>query len=113
MAELTEREREVMDALVLGLRNTEIGAKLHISVDTVKTHLRHAFHKLDVKSRTQAVIKWKDKELAEYDAEIQVLKKEIELLRVVLRGVLATACGLDDFVTARERAQAALGDKAT
>lgn len=55
---LTDREQEVLAALSEGLRNREIGDKLHISVDTVKTHLRHAFRKLNVTSRTQALIEW-------------------------------------------------------
>ena len=35
--------------------NADIGRALYISVDTVKTHLRHGFRKLDVRTRSEAV----------------------------------------------------------
>ena len=54
---LTEREQEILDALVLGLSNKEIGEKLFLSVNTIKTHILSLYTKLDVKNRTQAAIK--------------------------------------------------------
>lgn len=54
---LTEREQEVLDALVFGLSNKEIGEKLFLSVNTIKTHINNLYVKLDVNNRTQAAVK--------------------------------------------------------
>jgi len=48
---LSERELEVADAVAQGLSNKEIAAALHISPNTVKTHLRAVFEKAGVHSR--------------------------------------------------------------
>jgi DNA-binding NarL/FixJ family response regulator len=53
--ELTVRERDVLRLLADGLSNEEIGKKLFISAETVRTHLRKAMDKLGAVSRTQAV----------------------------------------------------------
>jgi DNA-binding NarL/FixJ family response regulator len=52
---LTQREREVLRLLADGLRNEEIGKRLFISPETVRTHVRKAMNKLDADTRTQAV----------------------------------------------------------
>src|SRR5712671_3594404 len=52
---LTDREAEVLQLLVDGKSNKEIGAKLFISEFTVKGHLRNVFTKLNVLSRTEAI----------------------------------------------------------
>jgi len=52
---LTQREREVLRLLADGLSNEEIGKKLFISAETVRTHVRKAMDKLDADTRTQAV----------------------------------------------------------
>ncbi|MCF6136445.1 response regulator [Pseudalkalibacillus berkeleyi] len=54
--ELTDREKEVLLCLVEGLSNKEIGEKLYISDKTVKIHVSKIFRKINVKSRSQAVI---------------------------------------------------------
>jgi len=54
---LTEREEEVLHWLVQGASNDAIAAHLHITVATVKAHLTAIFTKLQVTSRTQAIIK--------------------------------------------------------
>jgi len=51
---LTAREEDVLRLLVEGLSNKAIGRQLAIAVGTVKSHLKSAFDKLDVVSRTQA-----------------------------------------------------------
>ncbi len=51
---LTERETEVLAVMAQGLDNREIGQLLHISQNTVKSHVRSILDKLQVKSRTQA-----------------------------------------------------------
>jgi DNA-binding NarL/FixJ family response regulator len=52
---LTARESEVLALLVTGLRNREIALAMYVSVDTVKTHIRNLYRKLQVRNRTEAV----------------------------------------------------------
>lgn len=54
---LTQREREVLRELADGLSNEEIGKRLFISPETVRTHVRKAMAKLEADTRTQAVAK--------------------------------------------------------
>lgn len=54
---LTVREKEILELLVQGLANKGIAEKLFVSVDTVKTHLRNIYNKMEVKSRLEAVAK--------------------------------------------------------
>lgn len=53
---LTLREREILTLASQGLNSQAIGAKLSISVSTVKTHLRGLYRKLSATDRTQAVV---------------------------------------------------------
>lgn len=55
--ELTQREREVLRLLADGFSNEEIGKRLFISPETVRTHIRKAMTKLGAETRTQAVAK--------------------------------------------------------
>jgi DNA-binding NarL/FixJ family response regulator len=55
--ELTSREKEILDVLAKGLRYKEIADQLNISMDTVRTHVRHIYEKLQVQSRIEAVNK--------------------------------------------------------
>jgi len=55
--ELTPREQEILRHLVRGLTNKEISSATNLAVDTVKTHLRNIYRKLQVKNRTQAISK--------------------------------------------------------
>lgn len=52
---LSEREAEVLRALVAGRGYKEIGFDLHISVDTVRSHIRKVYRKLQVHSAPEAV----------------------------------------------------------
>lgn len=52
---LTQRERDVLRLLSDGLANEEIGKRLFISPETVRTHVRKAMAKLEADTRTQAV----------------------------------------------------------
>ena len=53
---LTDREREVFDALVEGLSNAEIAQQLWLSDSTVKTHVGRILQKLGMRDRVQAVV---------------------------------------------------------
>jgi DNA-binding NarL/FixJ family response regulator len=57
LPQLTQRERDVLRLLADGLANEEIGKRLYISAETVRTHVRKAMDKLDADTRTQAVAK--------------------------------------------------------
>jgi DNA-binding NarL/FixJ family response regulator len=54
---LSKREQEILTHLARGFLYKEIAANLGISLDTVRTHIRHIYEKLQVRSRTQAVNK--------------------------------------------------------
>jgi DNA-binding NarL/FixJ family response regulator len=53
---LTDREREILVLIASGHSNHEIADELSISTDTVKSHVKHVFMKLDARDRSQAVI---------------------------------------------------------
>jgi DNA-binding NarL/FixJ family response regulator len=53
---LTDRENEILEYLSRGMRYQEIADNLFISVDTVRTHIRKIYEKLQVHSKTEAVL---------------------------------------------------------
>jgi DNA-binding NarL/FixJ family response regulator len=55
---LSAREQAVLDCLAEGLAYKQIGDQLGISINTIRTHLRHIYEKLHVQSRTEAVAKY-------------------------------------------------------
>jgi PAS domain S-box-containing protein len=52
---LTSRERQILALLSAGLSNAAVAAKLHVSANTVASHLKHLYPKIGVHSRSQAV----------------------------------------------------------
>ena len=56
---ISSRELNVLQLMAEGLSNREIGGRLFVSLNTVKTHASRLFEKLEVKRRTQAIEKAK------------------------------------------------------
>ncbi len=54
---LTRREVELLDLLAQGFRYKEIADKLSLSIDTIRTHIRNIYRKLEVQSRAEALNK--------------------------------------------------------
>ena len=54
---LSEREQEVLQLLAAGQSNREIAQQLIVGLNTVKTHVKSIYAKLDVHSRTQALVR--------------------------------------------------------
>jgi DNA-binding NarL/FixJ family response regulator len=59
--QLSRREQEILSYLAKGHLYKEIAATLHLSVETVRTHLRNIYEKLHVRTRTEAVVKYLQK----------------------------------------------------
>lgn len=57
---ITPRELEILEAMAAGLSNREIGERLFVSENTVKTHTARLFDKLSARRRTQAVQRAKE-----------------------------------------------------
>ncbi|MFO1447308.1 MAG: response regulator transcription factor [Opitutaceae bacterium] len=55
---LSPRETEILDLLVQGLILKEVADQLGIGLETVRTHVNHVYHKLHVRSRTEAIVKY-------------------------------------------------------
>lgn len=60
---LSERELEVLRLVGAGLSNAEIAERLFITLATVKRHINHIYSKLDVRTRTQALIRARERDL--------------------------------------------------
>jgi DNA-binding NarL/FixJ family response regulator len=58
---LTKREEEILSYLVKGYFYKEIAGALFISVETVRTHIRNIYEKLQVRTRSEAILKYLNK----------------------------------------------------
>ena len=58
LAGLTDREREILEALAQGMTNQQLANAFGISLNTVKFHLKNLYGKLSVDNRAQAVAKY-------------------------------------------------------
>jgi DNA-binding NarL/FixJ family response regulator len=54
---ISDREFEVLELLAAGRSNKEIAGKLNVSPNTVKTHVANLYGKLEVKRRTEAILR--------------------------------------------------------
>ena len=54
---MTAREREIVDLIADGLSNKEIGKKLSIATDTVKSHVHNILEKLSLRSRVEVAVR--------------------------------------------------------
>ena len=66
---LTDREMEILQCLPTRLSTIEIGEVLHISPNTVKTHLRSIYSKLSARSRNEAILQGAKYRLISKDSE--------------------------------------------
>jgi LuxR family transcriptional regulator, maltose regulon positive regulatory protein len=57
---LSEREMEVMRLILAGLTNQEIAEELFISLNTVKSHIKNIYKRLDVSKRAKAIARWRE-----------------------------------------------------
>lgn len=55
MAQLSARELEILQLLANGCSNKDVSERLVVSVETVKTHVKHILAKLGARHRAQAV----------------------------------------------------------
>ena len=53
---LAPREEEVLGLITAGLSNVEIAEQLYLSINSVKTYIRGAYRRIDVRTRSQAVV---------------------------------------------------------
>jgi DNA-binding NarL/FixJ family response regulator len=60
LAELTPRERDLLEFVAQGSNNNEIAARLNISVKTVRNHLSTIFSKLGASTRAQVIVQARD-----------------------------------------------------
>ncbi len=54
-AELTDREREILEIVTTGASNAQIAEQLTVSVETVKTHVKHILRKLNAANRSELI----------------------------------------------------------
>ena len=68
-ASITRRRAEVLDLLIEGCSNTEIGKRLGVTPATAKNHIAESLRLLGARNRTQAAVRWALKRQAEKGAQ--------------------------------------------
>jgi DNA-binding NarL/FixJ family response regulator len=58
-SDLSRREEEVLGLICKGYGNKEIADQLHLSIETIRTHLKRIYEKLHVRCRTEAAMKYR------------------------------------------------------
>jgi len=106
-ADLSPREREVLQLVTQGATNKKIADSLFISEDAVKTHLRNIIKKLHLSNRSQATVRTTESfdesiELAE-KAYIAYLETRNEMLEKVLRALQESGLRMGVWVKELER----------
>jgi DNA-binding NarL/FixJ family response regulator len=66
--ELSDREREILDLIAQGYKNTDIARLLFLSPKTVRNHVSNVLHKLQVTDRTEAIIRAREAGLGQEKA---------------------------------------------
>jgi DNA-binding NarL/FixJ family response regulator len=59
-SDLSRREEEVLSLICQGYGNKEIADRLHLGVETIRTHLKRIYEKLHVRCRTEAAMKYRE-----------------------------------------------------
>ena len=73
-AGLSQRESEIVALIAQGLSNAEVASRAYLSINSVKTHIRSAYRKMGVASRTQAVL-WATEHGFRQDVSRRVLSR--------------------------------------
>ena len=66
--ELTEREREILELVAQGRSNADITAQLVVSPKTVRNHVSNIFSKLQVRDRSEAIVRAREAGMGGSDA---------------------------------------------
>jgi RNA polymerase sigma factor (sigma-70 family) len=61
LPQLTQREQQILELFSHGATYDEVARQLQISINTVRAHVRNAYDKLDVCSKTEAVLRLRDR----------------------------------------------------
>jgi DNA-binding NarL/FixJ family response regulator len=62
---ITPREKQILDLIAEGKSNKQISSEIFLSIETVKTHIKKIFSKLEVKSRLEAVAAARNRQIIE------------------------------------------------
>lgn len=74
LADLTQREREVLGLICQGLDNDEIGNVLHLSRNTVRNHVATIYSKIDVHRRSAAIVWARERGIIGYEKPVNYKK---------------------------------------